>query len=418
MKFLDLHLEKEHAYLTIEDTSSNVLANLTGTKPQNLILTRSNKLFLKFKTDNSSKARGFRGFSISYTTLVVGSELPFIISTSNAIITTNHNQTIDNIIYNSVNEYTIVEYDIHQRNLLLFDPKSSELISNQLMEKTIVINARPDGVAYDWVHRLIYWIDTKFQIINVMDSNDIESNVYPICQLLDANQRDLVVNIQKSQLIWSQIGFDPKIWRINMDGNNKIALYSNSRQVFHLCIDYETKRYYFVDITDFSLFSIDFNGNNENYLMTSRSFFDSIISMTVLNGHLYLANNQIIYRISDLDLRIKRAEILYSNGRHDYNEKQNFYDFKSLDLKRQKIFGFKIIDPKLQPEVTNRCLNSNCDGLCVPTTQSYRCLAINKVTNSAIIMSSSGGNSSNSLAIFNTVVIIILVVILILLYFR
>ena len=272
VKFLDMHLEDQHAYLTISDVNSNVLANLTGDQPQNILITRSSKLFLHFKADNSTNSRGFRGFSICYTTLVMGSELAFIISTNNAIITTNHNQTIDNIIYNSVNEYTIVEYDIHKRKLLLFDPKSNHLFADHLLNKGVFINARPDGIAYDWIHGLIYWLDIQIKTINVMDSNAIESDIYSICDLNNENQRDLMINVEKSELIWSQIGFEPRLWHISLDGSNKNVLYSNSRQAFHLTLDYETKRYYFVDISDFSLFSIDFKGNNEIFLIVSKIF--------------------------------------------------------------------------------------------------------------------------------------------------
>ena len=410
-----MQLEKDHAHLTVWDENSKLLVNFTGHNTPINLITRSSEVLLKFKSDHSLNAKDFKGFSLSYTSVVVGSQLPFLISASNALIKTYRNQSIDKILYNSVEKYKIIDYDSIEGTLILYDPESNSIVSDLNENDILSITDINNSIAYDWIHRLLFHIDLKTKTLKVIDFNDKNFNTYSISEVNNKFSRDLVINIENSVLVWSQIGNDPKLWQINFDGTEQTVLYSNLRQTFHLTVDYETKRYYFVDITDYSLFSIDFNGNNEKILITSKKLFDSIVSMKILNNDIYLSNNYFIYKITDLSSGLKRAEILLTCGEQHSIDANLFYKFKSLDIKRPKIFDFTLIDEKLRPNVSNKCLDSKCDGLCLPTPHSYQCLS-SEVTNSAVIMVSGNGNST--LAIFNSVIIVILIVLMILMYLR
>ncbi|CAG2172490.1 unnamed protein product [Oppiella nova] len=157
----------------------------------------------------------------------------------------------------------------------------------------------------------------------------------------------------------------------HLDGSNQSVLYDNNRQAFHLTVNYQTQRYYFIDINDFYLYSIDFNGTDERLYTKSKEFFDSVNSMYVLNSDLYLANEYMIYKIPEIDLRIQSIQILHKS--HRYNA-TNYQLHNAVDIDRQEINKFKILDPILQPNVTNVCESHGCLHLCLPTGQSYRCL--------------------------------------------
>ncbi|XP_054161671.1 uncharacterized protein LOC128959694 [Oppia nitens] len=377
-----------------------------------LIQATTNKLLVKYESniqcDNNY-------FYISLKTKMMGSRSRYFISATNTIITIDDNQTIEDISYYSMDSYSIIEY---------------------LIERKINLNVKPYNMVYDWIHGLLYWIDIQFPAINVMTVTDDghtadggDNNVYTIIELNTEMARDLRLNRLKLTLIWSQIGAGISgLVQCHLDGTNQSTVYRSSRQVFHLTIDYQWERYYFIDITDHSLLSIDFNGADEKLYMTSRFLLQSIHNMFVLNGDLYLANERLIYRIPELELGIDRAEILfYTTSAPEMSRKyseSHFYYNKPIDINRQRIYDFKIADPILEPTVRNRCIGHKCPArhLCVPVStvkHGYRCLSSRDSSQPALAVSQETDNQCKRvdiLSVVNTFVIAVITVLIVGLY--
>ena len=311
-------------------------------------------------------------------------------------------------------------FDLRKETIVWFEEHSHQIYIkfSNITTKSVAIDGKPNSLALDYIHDLIYWIDVKWKSIRVFGINDEDNNIYTIAQLKDENPRDLVINMKMSIHLWSDVGFEPKIMYSHLDGTDQNVLYSESRQAIHLTVDYENQRYFFIDLMDHSLYSIDFEGNNETFYVKSTLFLDIINSMTVLNNNLYLSNEYMIYRIPELSLQILKAHVIYKVHYFPNYELDDFIMTNSKDILRHKINGFRILDAIEQPIVENRCLANKCQHLCLPNAQySYICVDPKDVNNSSTQMASidCDNNSSdvNKLSIVNTTFLIFLVLIIV-----
>ena len=105
-------------------------------------------------------------------------------------------------------------------------------------EQTVVKEGNrmnPEGVAFDWVHKKIYWTDSRNRSIYAMDSDG--SKVIDIA--LADQPRAIVVHPCKGLLFytdWGKFGESGKIMRATMAGTMKTAIVnSNLTQVCALC---------------------------------------------------------------------------------------------------------------------------------------------------------------------------------------
>ena len=259
-------------------------------------------------------------------------------------------------------------------------PLSSTLIlwSNKHMGYVSLDQDQIGALAYDWEQDLYIWTDVKEEVIKMVGLK-YSNNVYSVGNISHLRHNEMVINVKKSVLVWSEVYLVPRLIQTNYDGTGETTLYSNSRPALHLSVDYPTERYYFVDIKDFSLYSIDFNGNNEIFYMKSENLFDDIYGLSVWDNDLYLSNKHLIYKIPELDLGIAKAEIVYKTYVFDKYQKklpqildQDFYEIDSKVLKRREFNAFFI---KQKPQnFTNKCESNVCSHLCLPISSSYRCI--------------------------------------------
>jgi hypothetical protein len=113
---------------------------------------------------------------------------------------------------------------------------------------------------HDWVHNITIQIDTENEVISLHTNyftDSVESVKFTNVSNLSTN--DLIVNVKKAVIVWSVLGIDSSVYECNYDGSDQTVLHSTSRQVKHLTVDYNSHKYFFVDITDFSLYSMGMN---------------------------------------------------------------------------------------------------------------------------------------------------------------
>ncbi|XP_054156277.1 uncharacterized protein LOC128954705 [Oppia nitens] len=353
-------------------------------KPSNL-LSSTNSLSLKFKTDQSLTDRGFK---ITYKAKSLDPNITFLISAYNAILKV-HSSRIETQSIGGQQVSGFVDYDLRRELIVWYDPQHQRFCIQSTVFTEIYVQPgrRPVSLALDWQHGLLYWLDIQPKSINVVSLDDNTKHQYTVCLLRSDNPRDLVVNAKRSVLVWSNVGSrDPNLVQSQMDGNNQTIFYRNSRHAFHLTIDYQFDRYFFVDIEDHCLYSIDFDGNDEQLYLKSRELLDPILAMSVIDNDLYFMNEYLLYRIPDVNLSINRAQVAYKIHRYPTIDSQEYFMANTVDIDRREFNGFKIIDIRLQPDVDEGSVNryrsaaANCQGIYLPSSgKSYRCLSATTV---------------------------------------
>jgi hypothetical protein len=229
-------------------------------------------------------------------------------------------------------------------------------------------------VAVDWIHDLIYWIDIESSTIKALNFFQSEF-VYTISNLTYGEPRDLVVNVLKSVLVWSEIENISNIKQSFQDRTNETVLYSGYKTPFHLTIDYESEKYYFIEIRTYTLFSIDFEGENEKMVLKSQAIFHSVNSMAFIGEEIYLLTRDAVFRLTEHLYGIESVDVVFKTYKSiaKFNDR-TFFDKNSNVLMREEIYAMKIIDDSSQPYSENKCEFAKCSHLCLPSYSSgFRC---------------------------------------------
>lgn len=117
------------------------------------------------------------------------------------------------------------------------------------MEIHVVLNKtiNPEGIAFDWTTKKIYWTDSANRSIYAMNK--------------DGSQLVMIAHVERPRAIvldpcegfmyytdWGRYGNTGKIYRATMAGNNKQAIVEqNLTQPSGLALDYDGKKLYWTD---------------------------------------------------------------------------------------------------------------------------------------------------------------------------
>ncbi|XP_067938218.1 low-density lipoprotein receptor-like isoform X1 [Watersipora subatra] len=175
----------------------------------------------------------------------------------------------------------------------------------------------PDGLAYDWIYRHLYWADTASNTINMacMDEKAEEGNskvLYknknPNCNKLSKEEqgmevcidepRALAVHPRKGWIFWSDWGIHPHIVLAALDGSRmqKIAYNINSEKQYlnwpnglALDISSDNERLYWIDAQLHTIFScsIDRCITDINVLVYDTENIKHPYSITAFENKLY-----------------------------------------------------------------------------------------------------------------------------------
>ncbi len=212
-------------------------------------------------------------------------------------------------------------------------------------------------LSIDWIHGLVYFNEDKQ--INVFNMTDTRYGFVVIKE--EDFIEDLSVNPLDSDIFystWNQSLSNGKIMKSSQDGSNRIVL----KDVIYpevLTIDVISRRIFWLDIILNTFSSINFDGEDFKT-------FDTPKMTNRLNNFLEIFGED-IYWSNTNDNSIKEFK-----AKHGLNSTQIYH---LIELKDSKIGSFNIIDSLLQPNSTNRCINSNCSHLCIPIGfDQYRCV--------------------------------------------
>ena len=148
----------------------------------------------------------------------------------------------------------------------------------------------PEGIAYDWVHKRIYWTDSRNSSIYSMNLDG--SNIIDIARV--ERPRAIAVAPCNGTMFftdWGRFGESGKIYKSTMAGSLKKAIIdSNLTQPSGLTIDYDDGMIYFTDAVRETIERCDFYGQKREVLVTATIY---PFAITVDNDYIYWTDLQL-----------------------------------------------------------------------------------------------------------------------------
>ncbi|KAF7489353.1 hypothetical protein SSS_07649 [Sarcoptes scabiei] len=186
--------------------------------------------------------------------------------------------------------------------------KPTDDINHPILSKGI----NPEGIAFDWTNRKIYWTDSANRSIYSM--NEDGSQIVMIARV--ERPRAIVLDPCEGYIYftdWGKFGNNGKIYRTTMAGNFKRTIINdNLTQPSGLAIDYEERKLYWTDALREKIERSDLNGTNREILISATIY---PFALTVFGNYIYWTDLQLrgVYRAnkytgSDMIELVKRLE--------------------------------------------------------------------------------------------------------------
>lgn len=194
-----------------------------------------------------------------------------------------------------------LDFDYANKKLFFTQIRPDGSISWISLDKRDNVNAilskgiNPEGIAYDWTNKKIYWTDSANRSIYSMNTDG--SQIVMIARV--ERPRAILVDPCEGLMYftdWGRYGNTGKIYRSTMAGNDKKAIVEeNLTQPSGLAIDYEEKKLYWTDALREKIERSDLDGKNREVLVSATIY---PFAITVFNNYIYWTDLQLrgVYR--------------------------------------------------------------------------------------------------------------------------
>lgn len=216
------------------------------------------------------------------------------------------NPKITNVPFNPIGNLTnVVGIDFDYKDQKLFFTQirpwariawmSSNPGTNPDISNIISKGINPEGIAYDWTQKKIYWSDSSNHSIYAMNLDG--SDLVMIARV--ERPRAIVIDPCNGTLFftdWGKFGTAGKIIRTTMAGSlRKIIIDKNLAQPSGLAIDYDDQMLYWTDAVREKIERSDLNGQNRQVLISATIY---PFSITVFGNYIYWTDLQLrgVYR--------------------------------------------------------------------------------------------------------------------------
>ncbi|XP_056632979.1 low-density lipoprotein receptor-related protein 2 isoform X2 [Diorhabda sublineata] len=214
-----------------------------------------------------------------------------------------------------------------------------------------------EGLAYDWIGKNIYWLDSKLNTIEVAQENGQNRIVLARENITQPRGMCLDPSPGTRWLFWTDWGENPRIERMGMDGTNRSVIINTKIYWPNgLTLDIPTQRIYFADS---KLDFIDFcyyNGSGRQQVLAGSHYLLHPHSLTIFEDTLYWTDRQL--------------NRVLSAHKYKGNNQTVVSHLISQPL------SIHVHHPSLQPVSENPCKNNPCQHICLlsPSTSSgYTC---------------------------------------------
>ena len=148
-------------------------------------------------------------------------------------------------------------------NISYHDNYFSEEFTTSPPETIANFTRRVDAIAFDWVHKVLYMVNTGKHSIELVTLRGRHRKT--IISTNFRGSRGIAVDPRDDQrwIYWTDSKFKPKIERAGLDGSNRtLVVATNIESPMHLAIDYADNRLFWVDNLRDTVSSCDLDGKN------------------------------------------------------------------------------------------------------------------------------------------------------------
>ncbi|XP_077997838.1 low-density lipoprotein receptor-related protein 2-like [Glandiceps talaboti] len=216
---------------------------------------------------------------------------------------------------------------------------------------------RPEGIAIDWVNRLLYWTDAGDEVVQPRIEVSQLDGRYRKTLLTNLGKPEaIVLNPRRGLMYWVDSGTNPRIDSAWMNGAERTTLVSDRIvEPTGITIDFANgDRIYWCDRKENIIWTMNFDGTNRKVLISSSLLYHPF-NLEVFEGSLYWTNDTSILKTDKLGRGIPTTLI------------------RDLTLP----VSLKVNHWLRYPDERSHCKNTKCSHLCLPIPNSYQCACPN-----------------------------------------
>ncbi|XP_077356519.1 low density lipoprotein receptor a isoform X2 [Festucalex cinctus] len=175
--------------------------------------------------------------------------------------------------------------DISQKKIYRAQMDSAEDSTHHTVLISNGIDA-PEGIAFDWIHRNLYWTDSIRSSISVATADGVRRKTLFSRGL--SKPRAIVVDPYSNFVYWTDWGNPAKIEKGGLNGGDRIALVTdNIVWPNGITLDLLNQRLYWVDSKLHSLSSIDVQGGGRHTLIVDEHKLTHPLGLTVFEERVF-----------------------------------------------------------------------------------------------------------------------------------
>lgn len=219
-----------------------------------------------------------------------------------------------------------------------------------------------EGMTIDYQNDLLYWTDTVENVIEVLNVRDPSKRKVLVDTDLD-EPKGIIVDVERSFLLFTDWGTKPKIEFIRQDGTGRRVIYDKDLEwPYSITFNSLDDNIYFVDTKKNTLNVINLNGNNHKVLLTNAMYLDRVTDLDLFEDKIYFSDQE--------------SESIVSL---DKFKPKSTLNVLVKDLKN--VLSCKIVHYSKQRATsnTNLCAKSDCEFMCLPRNdlKTYKCACPN-----------------------------------------
>ncbi|KAF7989294.1 hypothetical protein HCN44_007968 [Aphidius gifuensis] len=151
-----------------------------------------------------------------------------------------------------------------------------------------------EGLAYDWIGKNLYWLDSKLNTIEVAKESGLNRMVLVKENITQPRGMCLDPSPKTRWLFWTDWGENPRIERIGMDGTNRSTIISTKIYWPNgLALDTANKRIYFADSKLDFIDTCRYDGSQRIQVLASSHYLLHPHSLTLFEDTMYWTDRQL-----------------------------------------------------------------------------------------------------------------------------
>lgn len=225
-----------------------------------------------------------------------------------------------------------------------------------------------EGLAYDWINKKLYWLDSKLNSIEVAEETGQNRMVLVKENITQPRGMCLDPGPGARWLFWTDWGENPRIERIGMDGTDRSTIISTKIYWPNgLALDIANKRVYFADSKLDFIDTCLYDGTGRVQVLSSSHYLLHPHSLTLFEDTMYWTDRQLNRVVSAHKFRGTNQTVV-------------------SHLISQPL-SIHVHHPVLQQITPNPCANASCQHVCLlspsnPRGYSCKCFAGWKLSSS------------------------------------